>query len=110
MRTRTEPTTIAHRTVEVTTDERDWSTGRRKRVIVLIVAVDRGGPYVDLYWHHGPRNMFNADTATPFEVINVWDYRTGTRENVTVRAALAGWLKSIRETRGELSNYYRHTA
>jgi hypothetical protein len=108
---RTIAPTIAHRTVEVTTDERDWSTGRRQRVVVMIVAVDHGGPYVDLYWHHGTRETFRADAATPFEVVNVWDYRTGTRENVTARAALAGWLNSIRaSSRGELSNYYRHTA
>lgn len=64
-----------------------------------IVATYNGGPYIDLHWH-------TAD-GPAFEVINVWDYSTGSRKPFNLSAELTEWL---RENRSEISNYYRHTA
>ena len=66
---------------------------------VRIVATYNGGPYIDLHWH-------TADDPA-FEVINVWDYRTGSLRPFNLSAELTDW---IRENRRELANYYRHTA
>jgi len=67
---------------------------------VRIVATYNGGPYIDLHWH-------TAD-GPAFEVINVWDYRTGSRKPFNLSAELTDWIKS--QPRGEIANYYRHTA
>ena len=64
-----------------------------------IVATYTGGPYIDLHWH--------TAAGPAFEVINVWDYRTGSRKPFNLSAELTEWL---RENRREIANYYRHTA
>ena len=66
---------------------------------VRIVATYNCGPYIDLHWH-------TAD-GPAFEVINVWDYRAGSRKPFNISDELTEWL---RENRSEIANYYRHTA
>lgn len=68
---------------------------------VQIVAVHNGGPYIDLFWGH--------DLESAFEVINVWDYRTGKLiDNLSVSRKLSEWIKDTGTA--EIRNYYRHTA
>ncbi|QOC59440.1 hypothetical protein SEA_LIFES_119 [Microbacterium phage Lifes] len=68
---------------------------------IQIVAVWRGGIYIDLFWGH------NLESA--FEVINVYDYRAGKiQDNVNVSKELTEWIKST--GKAEIRNYYRHTA
>ena len=64
-----------------------------------IVATYNGGPYIDLHWD-------SAD-GPAFEVINVWDYRTGERKRFNLSAELTKWIRStgLREIR----NYRRNT-
>lgn len=64
-----------------------------------IVATYNGGPYIDLHW--------NAADGPAFEVINVWDYRAGSRKPFNLSHELTVWLRGNRH---ELTNYYRHTA
>lgn len=67
---------------------------------IQIVAVWRGGIYIDLFWGH------NLESA--FEVINVYDYRAGKlQDNVNVSKELTEWIKST--GKAEIRNYYRHT-
>jgi hypothetical protein len=64
-----------------------------------IVATYSGGPYIDLHW--------NDANGPAFEVINVWDYRTGSRKPFNLSQELTDW---VRENRREIANYWRHTA
>ncbi len=68
---------------------------------IQIVAVWKGGIYIDLFWGH------NLESA--FEVINVYDYRAGKiQDNVNVSKELTEWIKAT--GKAEIRNYYRHTA
>ena len=82
-------------------EQRIHSTRTAYRTVngVRIVATYNGGPYIDLHWH--------TAAGPAFEVINVWDYRAGSRKPFNLSAELTGWL---RENRREIANYYRHTA
>lgn len=85
----------------ITPDQRIFATRTAYRTVGVfrIVATYGGGPYIDLHWW---------DASGPaFEVINVWDYRAGSRKPFNLSAELTGW---IRENRREIANYYRHTA
>ena len=85
----------------ITPEQKILSTRTAYRTVgpFKIVATYNGGPYIDLHWEdaHGPA----------FEVINVWDYRAGSRKPFNLSAELTEW---IRENRREIANYYRHTA
>ena len=85
----------------ITPDQKILTTRTAHRTVngVRIVATYTGGPYIDLHWH--------TAAGPAFEVINVWDYRAGSRKPFNLSAELTEWL---RENRREIANYYRHTA
>lgn len=86
----------------IATNQEIRSTRTAYRTIngTRIVATYNGGPYIDLHWH--------SALGPAFEVINVWDYRAGKREEFNVSAKLTEWIKDTGAA--EIANYYRHTA